>query len=805
MADERDHPRQAEIDNLRAALPTAQAEWLRRRAASSSSATDQPEWLADRSALIGLLRRSGVEFCEWRQGSSFRCSSGFRALVGLADDEPCGAGLEAWLRHVHPADRAHVQRRLDAEDGNPLPPVEYRVVGRDGQLRWLRTAARLERDAAGQVVAWAAVTLDVTGEHEARALLAERAALLEAVPDCILKVSKDGTVPYLNPVAQTFFRQALAAPPAHIEDLPSVRRHRAELEPHFRAVMQHGEGARFPFVAESHPQRPVFDVVAQPLRDAEGRIEGALLAARDVSRWYHAEREARRALQRFEILVETARASILVVDDQGRITLVNRAFCEAAGYTRQQVVGSLIRDYCFEEDSEQRRQQVRALLEKGATSFNWRLRRADGSPAHFRVDASTSESAHDGRREFLFVGTDISDELARAAEREALQRQVYQAQKAESLGLMASGIAHDLNNMLMAALGQLGLAQQQAPPATALAGHLSTVESVLGRMEGLTQRMLAYAGKGAERVAEFDFARLLEASAPLLRASAGLRTRLALSIEARPLPLSGDENQLEQVVLNLVQNAVDAIGERGGRVRVRAAAIAAAQVPKEQLLWPLPTSGRYLELAVRDDGPGIPEESIARVFEPFFTTKSTGRGLGLSVVEGIVRAHGGSIRLRSHPGLGTDFRIYLPLIETWSGEPAPTAVAAEPAPPARDRAPRILVIDDDEDVLAITGMMLEQGGFVASAHLDADAAIAVLAREPSGFDAAVVDLTMPVKDGITVARELRALVPELPVLFVSGYSKELIQTIVLSDERTAFLRKPFRTEGLKEALRALLR
>ncbi len=797
--------RQAELDELHAALAAAHAELARLRGADRAVASGQPEWPADSSGLFGLLRLSGVEFFEWRLGSPFHCSSGFRVLAGLADDEPRGEGPEAWLVHVHPDDRARLQRRLDAIGSSQMPPVEYRVVGRDGRTRWLRTSSRLERDPGGRIVAVAAVTLDVTGEHEARALLAERAAFLEAVPDCILKVSRDGGIPYVNSVAEGFFRQSMGAPPAHIDQLPYVQRHEEEMRAHFLAVMNHGESARFPFVAESHPQRPVFDVVATPLRDEEGRIEGAVLAARDVSRLYHAEREARATLRRFETLVETARASILLVDDQGRITLVNQAFCEAAGYAPGQVIGSLMRDYCFDEDAEQRRQQVRELLAEGAASFNWRLKRADGGASHFRVDASTTESPHSARREFLFVATDISGDLARAAEREELQRQVYHAQKAESLGLMASGIAHDLNNMLMAAIGQLSLAQQQARPTTALAGHLATVESVLGRMEGLTQRMLAYAGKGAERVEDFDFARLLDASEPLLRASAGLHTRFALEIESRPLPVSGDENQLEQVVLNLVQNAVDAMGERGGHVRVTARTVPASAVRSGELLWPLAAAGAYVELAVRDDGPGIPGDRIARVFEPFYTTKTTGRGLGLSVVQGIVRAHGGSIRLRSQGGLGTEFRIYLPLV----GATAATSDVVAPLPvielPAEGKEPRILVIDDDEDVLAITEVMLEQCGFKASAHLSGDEALALLGSNPAAFDAAVVDLTMPDKDGITVAAELRVLAAELPVLFVSGYSKELTHDIVRPDERTAFLRKPFRAEGLKEALRALLR
>jgi CheY-like chemotaxis protein len=267
------------------------------------------------------------------------------------------------------------------------------------------------------------------------------------------------------------------------------------------------------------------------------------------------------------------------------------------------------------------------------------------------------------------------------------------------------------------------------------------------------------------------------------------------------MPVLGDGTQIEQVVLNFVQNAVDAIGERGGNVRLRLASLAASEVRAVALQWPLQDACRYAELIVRDDGPGIAEADARRVFEPFYTTKTTGRGLGLSVVQGIVKAHAGSIKLLSESGIGTEFRVYLPLLSDGS---LPQA-SAEPAAVQRAWTPRpVLAIDDDEDVLAITVVMLEQCGLEVAAFLSGDEAISELMQRPDRYGCALVDLTMPVKDGVSVAMELRQIVSNLPVLFVSGYSKEQAAELVATNEYTHFLRKPFRADALKRALEELL-
>ncbi|MCB1613853.1 MAG: response regulator, partial [Xanthomonadales bacterium] len=378
-----------------------------------------------------------------------------------------------------------------------------------------------------------------------------------------------------------------------------------------------------------------------------------------------------------------------------------------------------------------------------------------------------------------------------------------QAQKTESLGVMAGGIAHDLNNMLMAAIGQLNMAVSAVPVGSMLGRHLGTVESVLGRMEGLTERMLAYAGKTVAQMHPVDVAQLLDSIEPLLRASCGHHVRLRMVINTRPATVLGDGTQIEQVLLNFVQNAVDAIGERSGQVQLRLSVVSEPDVQVTAMQWPLPLSERYLELLVRDDGPGILEDVQRRLFEPFYTTKTTGRGLGLSVVQGIIKAHGGSIRILSEIGIGTEFRVYLPLI----------AAADEPELSPRQhltaQQPRtggaVLAVDDDEDVLAITTVMLEQCGLEVAAFLSGDEAIAELRAHVGRYCCAVVDLTMPVKDGVEVARELRRLVPNLPILFVSGYSKEQAAELVSTDDHTQFLRKPFRMDRLSTAIEQLLR
>lgn len=887
------------------------------------------ELASDADLYEALLQVAGVEFFEWHASGRFRCSAGFRALIGVEPGAPMSDPFEDWAVLMHPDDRERMRARWRQAGPGVLPPVETRLVGADGRLRWVRSAAIVRSDDTGRLTSISGAVREVSAEHAARALAVERAAILDLIPDIVVQIGRDGSLVYLNPVAERYFSEtALGRAPLDPDEIRAVEPNHAIFDAHIQQVFLHGERTHFRVVGVAHPSQPLLDVLVTPVRDEAGGVASVLVASRDVSRLAQAEVDARAALLRLQTLVDTARAAIVVLDGNGRIELANHAFCQAVARPQSEVIGSYGIDHCFPEDELARREAVRNLLATGACSFPWKLRRGDGSARWFQVDGSTFGDHSERRRQFVFIATDIEavrrerdamvererwldrvlddagigafrfdreravgevigayarllrqkearllnrDELGallppthrqrvdaqlqrlieqsgratidfplefpdgecrwlraflrndgdyrevvgtlssvifditrdrqQAGEREELQRQVYQAQKTESLGVMAGGIAHDLNNMLMAALGQLNLAVAAVPPQSALGHYLATVESVLGRMEGLTERMLAYAGQSASRMQPVDLAAFLEHIEPLLRASCGRHARWRMDIEARPLWSKVDATQLEQVVLNFVQNAVDALGEGGGGVRLKLARLDGA-APVTHLQWPLDSADGYVLLSVRDDGPGIPPETLRRIFEPFFTTKSTGRGLGLSVVQGIVKAHGGSIRVLSEPGIGTEFRVYLPLLAQ-APEQTEAATAEPAAADGRVRRP-LLAIDDDEDVLAITVVMLEQCGFEVAAFLSGDDAVLELARNPERYGGAIVDLTMPVKDGSVVARELRQQVPTLPVLFVSGYSKDQPGVQLAAVDGARFLRKPFRAEALARALDELL-
>jgi|GEM_PF-1610562 len=889
----------------------------------------QRELAADLDLLEVLFEVAGVEFFEMQPGRPIRSSRGFAALLGISPGAMVPNDVDEWSKRIHSDDRQRMQARWGGNQVGHLASIEFRVIADDGRIIWLRSASVTRRTQEGAIESYSGVVRDVSSEHSARQLLAERAALLELMPDMLIQVSTDGRLTYCNDVAERFFQECgLPHTPRTIDEIPFARRHPKQARAHLDAVVKHGQRVRFSFIGAMHPMRPTLDVMGSPVLDPSGAVVGAIVCARDVSRLVEAEQEARKTLLRLQSLVETARASILVIDAHGTIVLANRAFSEASGSAEDAVLGRGIEAFCFPEDADLRRDSVRALIASGSACFEWRMRRSDGSERWLQVDGSAFSEGVGQPRQFVFVAIDIEsarrerqelidrerwldrvlddagigafrfdrqqakaqivgaysrlyqqqsahfvmedelmtlilpehrqrfrDEIAvfergtgratvdyplevangthrwlraflrsegsgtesavlssvvlditedqsRLCEREELQRQIYQAQKTESLGVMAGGIAHDLNNMLMAALGQLNLALSTLARDSSLGLYLSTVESVLGRMEGLTERMLAYAGKSASRMEPFELAALLDSMQPLLRASAGRYARLRTDVADAPLQVRGDSTQIEQVILNFVQNAVDAIGERAGNVRLRVAAVDASDVRVAALQWPLTSAERYLELIIRDDGPGMDAVTARRIFEPFFTTKTTGRGLGLSVVQGIVKAHGGSIKLFTEPGIGTEFRVYLPLIEHTPPDAKLEAYDSSQFHPGQRR---LLAVDDDEDVLAITVVMLEQIGFEVAAFLSGDDAIAEFIAHPNGYACAVVDLTMPVKDGAAVARELRQLDPTLPILFVSGYSRQQAAELAAEDEHTRFLRKPFRAEVLRQALDLLLR
>jgi two-component system cell cycle sensor histidine kinase/response regulator CckA len=369
----------------------------------------------------------------------------------------------------------------------------------------------------------------------------------------------------------------------------------------------------------------------------------------------------------------------------------------------------------------------------------------------------------------------------------AFETRMIDAQRAESLGVLAGGLAHDFNNLLVAIIGNADLGLRDTQRGAPGYAALENVRQAGLRAAELTDQLLAYAGKGGvsnTRVTPLGLVEeLLRISGPTMPAN----LKVELDIPAT-LAMRGDAAQVRQVVLNLIGNARDAIGGRGGTIAVAGRLSHHGGTPDiDDVITP--RAGSYVELSFADDGPGIDRETRRRIFEPFFTTKVTGHGLGLAAVLGIVRSHGGGMRLISAPGKGARFEILWPATTT--------PIALPKVLPADART--VLVIDDEDLVRDVVARMIEDLGYAAVTAADGQAGLDLV--ESQTIDAVLVDLTMPQMSGADVVATLRRSRPTLPIIVCSGYDRDGRGPM----QADAYLPKPFRIDVLEQTLAKLLR
>jgi signal transduction histidine kinase/CheY-like chemotaxis protein len=384
--------------------------------------------------------------------------------------------------------------------------------------------------------------------------------------------------------------------------------------------------------------------------------------------------------------------------------------------------------------------------------------------------------------------------------RRALEARLQHMQKLESLAVLAGGVAHDFNNLLMVIMGNASLALLELDPDSPARASIEQVEQSARKAAELTNQMLAFAGGGAIRPQPLDLARLVAETRSLVAAAVPPGAEVAYEEKASLAPVRADGGHVRQVLLNLVQNAVESLGGRGGRVTVRTGemdadrAYLAASYIDEQL-----PPGRYVYLEVADTGVGIDEATKVRLFDPFFTTKFTGRGLGLAAVLGIVRAHRGAIHVDSARGRGSTFRVLFPA--------APGVAAVEPpVANVRPGGPHgtVLVVDDDELVRHVTRTLLQRAGYTVEIAADGDVGAEMFAQRPNAFDVVLLDLTMPRVGGLEAFRRMRDVRADARVVLSSGYSEDHATERFPANSLAGFLHKPYQASQLLAAIQQAL-
>ena len=526
---------------------------------------------------------------------------------------------------------------------------------------------------------------------------------------------------------------------------------------------------------------------------------GVRCLLRETTEVHRAQEALLESEERWRTIAETASCAIFIYTRT--FTYVSSYACQLLGRTREELLDTPFWEVVHPDDRETVRARglARQRGEAVPNRYEFRVLRPDGTVRW--VDFTAGAIQHGGQTLGLGTAFDITDRVAAVESRIELERRMLESQRLESLGLMAGGVAHDFNNLLTIILGNASLALDEAEPGSALHTALGAIASTAHRAADLTRQMLAYSGRGKFHREPTDLNATLRALTALVESSVPRHIRLQYDLGADLPAVEADPTQLQQVALNLLTNAVEALGDRPGEITVRTSLQSlaftdlAASFP-DQAVAP----GPHLVLEVSDTGPGMDEETRRRIFDPFFTTKPSGRGLGLAALQGIVRAHHGGVMVDSVPGGGTTFRVVLPAL----GAPAHPAAEPSPTGPGWTSAGRILVVDDEAPIREMAAWVLHRAGFEVLEAAHGQEALEVLGRGPQEVRAVLLDLSMPVMGGGETLPALRALRPGIPVLLSSGYEGEERVQQLLRQPATGFLQKPYASAGLLAALRDLL-
>ena len=521
-----------------------------------------------------------------------------------------------------------------------------------------------------------------------------------------------------------------------------------------------------------------------------------LTVVRDVTTQRKAEEEIERAAselrlseERYRVLFDGMPLPIILFDPATlEILQANDAALQLYGYTETELLARTMTDLKVERDDPELRQVASVAPPSRASgrAVRWR-----GMKQHRRKDGSTLDleiTSHlitvGGRRAVLAQNVDVTEKLR-------LEEQLRQSQKMEAVGRLAGGIAHDFNNILAVILADADYAKEQVGEDEQLKSLLEEIESAAARAASLTHQLLAFSRRQVLQPRVLSLNVVVSEMDRMLRRIIGEDVKLELELDPLLASVKADPGQLEQVIMNLVVNARDALPP-GGRVTIRTQNANAA---------PSEIGSDCVVLTVSDDGTGMDAETVARIFEPFFTTKAVGKGtgLGLATVFGIVKQSGGVVHVVSEIGHGSSFNVFLPRVD----EPA-LCIERTSQRMGAVGSERVLLVEDDPHVRRAVTQALERRGYTVVQANDGEDAVCRF-RSAHAFDMVVTDLVMPGMDGVAVVRHLREGRPELPALYISGYTEHPSMREGDFGERTAFLNKPFTADEIAHAVRSLLR
>jgi two-component system cell cycle sensor histidine kinase/response regulator CckA len=747
-------------------------------------------------------------------------------------------GFAEWAEGIHPADREAALAALQEARKRGAPfALEYRFRRKDGGYAELEDYGVFLRDASGQAIRALGSMREVTGRNRSRAAQQAVYAIAEAASEAhdlgelyprihriirslmpadnllIAQADRDG-------LEFLYFADQKDPPPPGMR-LPPGRGITGYVLRTGRPLLTDEQGlSELARRGEMEPQGTACESwLGVPLR-SEGDVVGVMavqsytqgqryslsdqealeFVSRQVAmaiRRRQAEDALRASEEKDRFLAENAGDVIWRLDASLRFTYVSRSVSRLLGYPKAEVEGRSLMDFLTPAGQE----VVRAAAERREPRVHYEVPMTDRDGEEVWVEASVTLLLDPAGEVVGYQGVsrDIRERKRAEAERDRLESELRQAQKMESVGRLAGGIAHDFNNLLTPILGYLDLLQPELPQGSPQAEMVLAVRRAAERGRDLTRQLLAFSRKQDLELKIVDLTQVVKGFQGMLRRTLRENIELAVSLPAEPLPVRADTGQLEQVLMNLVLNSQDAM-PAGGWLSIRAWGQTVDGPPSPEL--PVTAPGPYVVLEVGDSGLGMDGPTLERVFEPFFTTKQNGQGtgLGLPMVYGIVKQHGGEVVVHSVPKQGTRVRILLPR----APEPVASCPPVQPQVHSSPGNETILLAEDDPAVREMTRLILSRRGYTVLACPGGKEALDLGAEQLGGVRLLVSDVVMPGMNGRELAQRLREGNPGMKVLLISGYTDELSARQGFLEEGIHFLPKPYSPASLLERVRALL-
>ena len=746
-------------------------------------------------------------------------SDSIHELFEIAPNE-FGASYDAFLDAVHPADRHRVRQAYLRSLADQTPyEIEHRLLMPDGRVKWVVEACHTDYGEQGEPLRSIGIVQDITERKQAEIDLQAQRDMLEAIfessPFVMMLVDEDLRVRRINRVGAEFAGRsneevlgqlcgdALRCVNAIIGEgcggnavcAGCQVRSQAErtLQTREAVLSAHGKFV----VAAEQGESTLHMLVSTALVKAADR-EFALVSMSDITERVRAEEALQASEERHRRIVESSSDAILLRSGETVIYANPAALRLFRAGSPEDLVGKRYLELVHPDDRALSVERMKRNVEEHwvASPREHRVLALDGQAV--QVESTGVPVRYRGETQIFGVFRDITERQKADREREKLEAQLRQAQKMEAIGTLAGGIAHDFNNILSVIIGNSEILDLTGAVNPSAKDGLNQIMAASQRARLLVKQILAFSRHARQEKLVVNLKPIVKETIEFLRASLPATIQLKHYLDPKAGQILADPTQMQQVLMNLCTNAGHAMEKDGGVLEIQ---LGNVELGGEDARFDSEAeAGRYLRLTVSDTGHGIDPAILPRIFEPYFTTKELGKGtgLGLSVVHGIVKSHGGTIKVYSEVGKGTSFKVYFPLAEDMV---ASEAASTRPLPTGTER---ILFVDDEPGLANLSREMLGHLGYAVETRTSPIEALEAFRANPQKFDLVITDMTMPNMTGLKLAKKVNAISPGIPVILCTGFSDQANEHRAQALGIRAFLLKPIIMRDLAEAVRKAL-